>query len=112
MIDLHRWSASTYQLIKLQYSLSFRERINMDLGMTHYLLGKPSEELLALSDEELLAKIKSLKAPWWNSIYEKKVSKNLKLLAMLYLITNIRTNGFYTFKLLYMVLKSDESRQK
>lgn len=61
---------STYLNIKLRYSLSFRQRVEFNLGIIDYLFDTDGKELNTLSEKELKDMIKSLKAPWWNKLYE------------------------------------------
>lgn len=104
MPNSHYFLAYSFSLRRFRFSLSFRDRMAWDLGMTHYQLREPSKELLALSDVELIRRAGSLKAPWWDTIYE-KIRKNEKYLCSLYILMNIRSYGFYAFKLLYKTLK-------
>lgn len=60
----------SYLHTKLKYSLSFRQRVAFNLGTIDYIFDTDDKELNALSKKEIEDRIKSLKAPWWNKIYE------------------------------------------
>lgn len=66
----------------VEYSISFRKRVDFDLGNLEYFLDTDTSKVSTLSEKELEDKIDSIKAPWWNGIY-KKISKNTKFLIIL-----------------------------
>lgn len=69
------------------YSLSFRDRIGMDSGVVHYNVDCYSIELDVLSNEELENKYKSIKAPWWNFLYENTLQRCKVLLFLIYMLS-------------------------
>ena len=73
----------SYLHTKLRYSLSFRQRVEFNLGIVDYLFDTDDKELNALSKEELEDMINSLKAPWWNKIYELIFEYHTSLLAII-----------------------------
>ena len=82
----HLSSVSDYIFDEFKYSLSFKRRISFDLGYTKVNIPSYSEELDALTDEELNEKFKSLKIPCWNDAYEKYLENNRKLLTVFFYI--------------------------
>lgn len=84
---------STYLNIKLRYSLSFRQRVEFNLGIIDYLFDTDDKELNALSEKELEDMINSLKAPWWNKIYELIFEYHTSLLAIIWLLLNLKNNS-------------------
>lgn len=80
----------SYLHTKLRYSLSFRQRIEFNLGIVDYLFDTDDKELNALSKEELEDMINSLKAPWWNKIYELIFEYHTSLLAIIWLLLNLK----------------------
>lgn len=67
-------------------SFSLKTRIAVDLGYLKMQIASYSKEVDALSDEEILSKLKQLKTPWWNDAYGKYLKNNRKLLlAFLYI---------------------------
>lgn len=80
----------SYLHTKLRYSLSFRQRIEFNLGIVDYLFDTDDKELNALSEKELEDMINSLKAPWWNKIYELIFEYHTSLLAIIWLLLNLK----------------------
>lgn len=80
--------------------------MHYDVGDSKYHI-EPSEETLALSDAEIIAKINALKGPWWDDIYE-RIRKNKKHLLVLYILLNLRNYGFQAPRFLYRVIRSKE----
>lgn len=101
----HRILVSTYIYNKFLYGLSFKERIDMDLGNTLYNIKTHSDTYNNISCEELSIMLTKLKKPWWNSLYEKKIKGNIKVLLILNTLLGIRHYKLQTFKLLYKLLK-------
>lgn len=102
----HRILVSTYIYTKFLYNLSFKERIDMDLGNTSYNIRTHSDKYNNVSCEELSIMLSKLKKPWWNCLYEKKIKGNAKVLHILNVLLGIRYYKFQTFKLLYKLLKT------
>ncbi len=73
---------SIYVYSSFLYNLSLNDRIAMDLGYVHYNINLHPKELYKFSKKELKEKIDSLKAPWWNNIYEKYLIENRILLQL------------------------------
>lgn len=80
----------SYLHTKLRYSLSFRQRVEFNLGIVDYLFDTDDKELNALSEKELEDMINSLKAPWWNKIYELIFEYHTSLLAIIWLLLNLK----------------------
>lgn len=80
---------STYLHTKLRYSLSFRQRIEFNLGIVDYLFDTDGKELNTLSEKELKDMIKSLKAPWWNKLYEMLLEHHTTLLIKVWSLLNL-----------------------
>ena len=80
----------SYLHTKLRYSLSFRRRVEFNLGIVDYLFDTDDKELNALSEKELEDMINSLKAPWWNKIYEIIFEYHTSLLAIVWLLLNLK----------------------
>lgn len=80
----------SYLHTKLRYSLSFRQRVEFNLGIVDYLFDTDDKELNALSEKELEDMINSLKAPWWNKIYELIFEYHTSLLAIVWLLLNLK----------------------
>lgn len=80
----------SYLHTKLRYSLSFKQRVEFNLGIIDYLFNTDDKELNALSEKELEDMIKSLKAPWWNKIYELIFEYHTSLLAIVWLLLNLK----------------------
>ena len=80
----------SYLHTKLRYSLSFRQRVEFNLGIVDYLFNTDDKELNALSEKELEDMINSLKAPWWNKIYELIFEYHTSLLAIIWLLLNLK----------------------
>lgn len=80
----------SYLHTKLRYSLSFRQRIEFNLGIVEYLFDTDDKELNALSEKELEDMINSLKAPWWNKIYELIFEYHTSFLAIIWLLLNLK----------------------
>ena len=80
----------SYLHTKLRYSLSFRRRVEFNLGIVDYLFDADDKELNALSEKELEDMINSLKAPWWNKIYELIFEYHTSLLAIVWLLLNLK----------------------
>ena len=59
----------------------------MDSGAVHYNINCYSIELDSLSNKELEDKYKSIKAPWWNFIYENSLQKCKVLLFLIYMLS-------------------------
>lgn len=108
--DYHKFLISVYVSQKALYSFSLKERVDVDLGNTLFQINKYTKELECLSDEELSDKINTLKAPWWNDIYENKFKHNKKRLVILSIILNIKRYGFQDFKLLCRVIKTPKEQ--
>lgn len=68
--EKHYGLISSYIFNRFLYSLSFEDKVAMDLGMDCYNIRSYSKELDALSDEELSKKMDELKKPWWYDTYE------------------------------------------
>lgn len=79
----------SYLHTKLRYSLSFKQRVEFNLGIVDYLFDTDDKELNALSEKELEDMINSLKAPWWNKIYELIFEYHTSLLAIVWLLLNL-----------------------
>lgn len=109
--DAHHLLVNSYIFKKGLYSLSFKERVSMDLGNTTFQT-KPQKELYELSDEEIQSKFDTIKAPWWNSIYEKRIKNNRKFLSILNILFNAKYYGIKTFILLYKVIKAKKTEFK
>lgn len=101
----HSILVSTYIYNKFLSDLSFKERIELDLGNTSYNIRTHSDTYNNISCEELSIMLAKLKKPWWNYLYEKKIKGNTKVLLIFNLLLNIRHYKLQTFKLLYKVLK-------
>lgn len=87
----------TYLHTKLEYSLSFRQRVEFNLGITDYSFDTDDKELNTLSEKELKNMIKSLKAPWWNRIYEILLEHHTSRLIRIWLLLNrrdIKSEGY------------------
>ena len=80
----------SYLHTKLRYSLSFRQRVEFNLEIVDYLFDTDDKELNALSEKELEDMINSLKAPWWNKIYELIFEYHTSLLAIIWLLLNLK----------------------
>ena len=80
----------TYLHTKLRYSLSFRQRIEFNLGIVDYLFDTGGKELNTLSEKELKDMIKSLKASWWNKLYEMLLEHHTTRLIRIWLFLNRR----------------------
>lgn len=80
----------TYLHTKLKYSLSFKQRIEFNLGITDYLFDINDKELNTLSEKELKNMIKTLKVPWWNRIYEILLEHHTSRLIRIWLLLNRR----------------------
>lgn len=80
---------STYLHTKLRYSLSFRQRVEFNLGIVDYLFDTDGKELNTLSEKELKDMIKSLKAPWWNKLYEMLLEHHTTLLIKVWSLLNL-----------------------
>lgn len=80
---------STYLHTKLRYSLSFRQRVEFNLGIVDYLFDTDGKELNTLSEKELKDMIKSLKAPWWNKLYEMLLEHHTTLLINVWSLLNL-----------------------
>lgn len=80
--DKRQFLMGVYIYCDMLYGMSLEDRILIDLGWVSYDPGI-SEDLDALTDEELEEKLHSLKAPWWEDMYN-EVSKDRKLLEILY----------------------------
>nr|DAL92867.1 MAG TPA: hypothetical protein [Caudoviricetes sp.] len=80
---------STYLHMKLKYSLSFKQRIEFNLGITDYLFDTNDKELNTLSEKELKDMIKTLKAPWWNKLYEMLLEHHITLLIKVWSLLNL-----------------------
>lgn len=79
----------TYLHTKLRYSLPFKQRVEFNLGIVDYLFDTDDKELNALSEKELEDMINSLKAPWWNKIYELIFEYHTSLLVIVWLLLNL-----------------------
>lgn len=88
------------------YSLSFRNRIGMDSGIIHYNIDDYSIELDVLSNKELEDKYNSIKAPWWNFIYENSIQKCEVLLFLIYIVST------WIHKNLHISKKKNESKEE
>lgn len=80
----------SYLHTQLRYSLSFKQRVEFNLGIIDYLFDTDDKELNALSEKELEDMINSLKAPWWNKIYEIIFENHTSLLAIVWLLLNLK----------------------
>lgn len=89
----HKGLVTSYIIRKFKYSLSFENRVSMDLGYTNYTLNFSSKELEAISDEELENRIKALKKPWWYDLYEKYLEYNTRRLLICFTILNMKQDG-------------------
>jgi hypothetical protein len=78
----------SYLHTKLRYTLSFKQRVEFNLGIIDYLFDTDDKELNALSEKELEDMINSLKAPWWNKMYELIFEYHTFLLAIVWLLLN------------------------
>lgn len=87
------------------YSLSFINRIGMDSGAVHYNIDCYSIELDALSNKELEDKYNSIKASWWNFIYENSIQKCKVLLFLIYM------TSAWVSKKLHIPKKKNESKE-
>lgn len=90
--EYHNMLISECIYSKFLYSLSFRGRVSIDLGDVHYNINPYSIELDVLSNKELEDNLASIKTPWWNDFYEKRIQKNIKLLQYfknLFLLINL-----------------------
>lgn len=101
--EYHLSLVHNYIYYSFRYSFSFKQRIDYNLGFIEYLLDYEDEEVMALSNEELEKRIKSLKAPWWNKIYEIVLEDHTFLLAIVWLLLNPR--------IILRILKSKEPQQ-
>lgn len=81
--DYHLHLISIYIFNSFYYSMSLQTRVWYDLGYMHISINTYNKELDKLTDEELEEKLHSLKAPWWEDMYN-EVSKDRKLLEILY----------------------------
>ena len=75
---------------KRLYSMSFITRLGLDLKYTSIsysgITDADTKEFEGLTIEELREKSHSLKAPWWNDIYEKKIKPDHELSEAIYRI--------------------------
>ena len=88
--EYHLSLVHDYIYFSFRYSFSFRQRINYNLGFTEYFLDYEDEEIMALSNRELEDMINSLKAPWWNKLYEILLEEHTSLLAIIWLLLNLK----------------------
>lgn len=109
----HKSLVADYIFCSFKYSLSFKDRISMDLGYVHYSLDLYSKELDPLSDEELKNRIKALKKPWWYDLYEKYLKYNTKHLLICHNMLNIKYNNIIqTIKIIYKIAKCNNFENK
>lgn len=99
---------SSYLFRKGLYSLSFKDRVLMDIGCLSFQSRTYSRELDALSDKELEHRLKMLKAPWWNDFYQERLRKNKKILYIMYLLGIRKEFSWQSLRLLYRILHSKE----
>lgn len=59
---------NTYAFCKTLYSLSFKDRIEYNLGVLK-ITAVPSKEIKALSVKDLEQRISCIKKPWWNFLF-------------------------------------------
>lgn len=85
------------------YSMSLQDRIRYDLGYICFSICSYNKELDALSDEELIDKISSLKKPQWYDKYEYIRKRNKNLLRILYYFPTLKV-----VSILYEKLKQSE----
>lgn len=107
-LEYHSRLMSTYLFCKSLYSFSFKERVSIDLDMIMFTPSFYNKDLDNLSNEELEKKLSSLKKPWWNDFYEKKVRKNKKLLLLIFLLFLRRDYSWYGLKQIYKAIKTDK----
>lgn len=109
----HKGLVADYIFCSFKYSLSFEDRVSMDLGYVHYSLDFYSKDLDILSDKELRKKMKALKKPWWYDLYEKYLEYNTKRLLICYSMLNIRYNNILqTLKNIHKIAKCNDFENK
>lgn len=86
----HRPLVFTYIQKRLKYPLSFKQRVEFNLGIVNYFPDTDGKEFDALSDKELKSMIHSLKAPWWNGMYETFLEDHTLLLVIVWFLLNPR----------------------
>lgn len=74
--DVLDYLQETYAFCKALYSFSFTERIGIALG-THRFDTWADDQIKSWSKEYLLKKLDEIKAPWWNFLFNYKITKGL-----------------------------------
>lgn len=66
----------TYAFCRALYSFSFTKRIEISLGALRFDAW-PDDEIKSWSREYLLKKLDGIKVPWWNFLFNYKITMGL-----------------------------------
>lgn len=79
----HDSLVSICSFCEFYYNLTFRQRLELDLGIVCISRNSYPEDLMILSNEELEKRIHSLEKPWWNDMYD-NIKDDHKILVILW----------------------------
>lgn len=106
--EYHSWLVSSYFFNKNLYSLSFTDRVLMDLECLNIQFRSYSKELDKLSNKEIEDRLKALKAPWWNNFYKKNLHKNKKILYVIFILIIRKDLSWRSIRQLYKIMDCKE----